>query len=82
MKRRGFMLLAAATAIARNPVSAEVKIPRIGLIQPGSPQQNPGILDSFRRVSRRSVGLTAKTSLFSTAGPTSAPSGFPPSCRS
>jgi putative ABC transport system substrate-binding protein len=49
VNRRGFMLLAAATAIARNPVAAEIKIPQIGLIQPGSPQQNPGLLDSFRQ---------------------------------
>jgi ABC-type uncharacterized transport system substrate-binding protein len=48
MTRRGFMLLAAATAMASNPAAAEVKTPRIGFIQPGSRQENQSPLDAFR----------------------------------
>ena len=48
MTRRGLMLLAAAAALARNPATAEVKIPRIGFIQAGSRQENQSLLDAFR----------------------------------
>jgi putative ABC transport system substrate-binding protein len=39
-RRRNFLLLGTVTAMAWNPASAEVKIPRIGFIQAGSRQQN------------------------------------------
>jgi putative ABC transport system substrate-binding protein len=48
MTRRGFMLLTSATAMVRNPAAAEVKIPRIGLIEAGSRQENQHLLDAFR----------------------------------
>jgi putative ABC transport system substrate-binding protein len=48
MTRRGFMLLTSATAMARNPAAAEVKIPRIGLIEAGSREENQHLLDAFR----------------------------------
>jgi putative ABC transport system substrate-binding protein len=48
MTRRGFMLLAGATAMAWNPAAAEVKIPRIGFIEAGSRQENQSLLDAFR----------------------------------
>jgi putative ABC transport system substrate-binding protein len=48
MRRRHFLLLAAATILARNPASAEVKTARIGLIQTGSRQENQSLLDAFR----------------------------------
>src|SRR6516162_4169168 len=47
MNRRAFMLLAAATAIDRNPAAAEAKMPRIGFIQAGFRQDNQGLLDWF-----------------------------------
>src|SRR5438477_4746035 len=47
MRRRGFLLLAAATAMAGNPASAEVKT-HIGLIQAGLRQENQSLLDAFR----------------------------------
>ena len=49
MNRRGFLVLSAAAAMASNPAAAEVKIPRIGLIQAGSRQGNQDLLDSFRQ---------------------------------
>ena len=48
MRRRGFLLLAGATAIAWHPAAAEVKVPRIGFIQAGSRQENQSLLDAFR----------------------------------
>ncbi len=48
MTRRRFMLLAGATAIAWHPAAAEIKVPRIGFIQPGSRQENQNLLDAFR----------------------------------
>ena len=48
MKRRDFLLLAGVIAMAWNPASAEVKIPRIGFIQTGSQQENHSLLDAFR----------------------------------
>ena len=48
MRRREFLRLAAATAMAANPVAAEVKTPRIGFIQVGSRQENQSLLDAFR----------------------------------
>ena len=48
MTRRRFMLLAGATAIAWHPAAAEIKVPRIGFIQPGSRQENQSLLDAFR----------------------------------
>ena len=48
MTRRELMLLAGATAMAWNPVAAEVKVPRIGFIQAGSRQENQSLLDAFR----------------------------------
>jgi putative ABC transport system substrate-binding protein len=46
--RRGFLVLAGATASAWNPAAAEVKSPRIGFIQAGSRQENQSLLDAFR----------------------------------
>ena len=48
MNRRDFLLLAGVIAMAWNPASAEVKIPRIGFIQTGSQQENHSLLDAFR----------------------------------
>ncbi len=48
MRRRHFLLLAAAIILARNPASAEVKTARIGLIQTGSRQESQSLLDAFR----------------------------------
>ena len=48
MRRRGFLLLAGATAIAWHPAAAEVKVPRIGFIQAGSREENQSLLDAFR----------------------------------
>ena len=48
MTRRGFMLLAGATAIVSNPAAAEVKSARIGFIQAGSRLENQSLLDAFR----------------------------------
>ena len=48
MNRRDFLLLAGVIAMARNPASAEAKIPRIGFIQAGSRQENQSLLDAFR----------------------------------
>ena len=49
MNRRGVLLLAATAAMGWNPAAAEVKIARIGLVQPGSRQGNQDLLDSFRQ---------------------------------
>jgi putative tryptophan/tyrosine transport system substrate-binding protein len=48
MKRRGFILLAGATAIAWRPAASEVKIPRIGFVEAGSRQENQRLIDAFR----------------------------------
>jgi putative ABC transport system substrate-binding protein len=48
MRRRDFLLLAAGTAATRNPASAETNAPRIGFVQVGSRQDNPGLLAAFR----------------------------------
>jgi putative tryptophan/tyrosine transport system substrate-binding protein len=48
VRRRGFLLLAGATALAGHPAAAEVKVPRIGFIQAGSRQENQSLLDAFR----------------------------------
>jgi ABC-type uncharacterized transport system substrate-binding protein len=49
MNRRGFLVLSAAAAMASNPAAAEVKVARIGFVQPGSRQANQDLLDSFRQ---------------------------------
>ena len=48
MRRRDFLLLAAGAAVTRNPASAETNAPRIGFVQVGSRQDNPGLLAAFR----------------------------------
>ena len=48
MRRREFVVAFAGAAIGWSPVSAEVKIPRIGFVQPGSREENQGLLDAFR----------------------------------
>jgi len=48
MRRREFLRLAAATAMAAKPAAAEVKTPRIGFIQVGSREENQSLLDAFR----------------------------------
>jgi putative tryptophan/tyrosine transport system substrate-binding protein len=48
MRRRDFLCLAAATAVAQNPVEAEADIPRIGVVQTGSQQENQDYLVAFR----------------------------------
>ena len=48
MRRRDLLLLAAGAAMTRNPASAETNTPRIGLVQVGSRQDNPGLLDALR----------------------------------
>jgi ABC-type uncharacterized transport system substrate-binding protein len=48
MRRRGFLLLAGATAITWRSAVAEVKVPRIGFIQAGSREENQNLLDAFR----------------------------------
>src|SRR5271155_1692887 len=48
MRRRNFLLLAAATAMTQKPVEAETIPPRIGFVQAGSRQDNQGPLDAFR----------------------------------
>jgi putative ABC transport system substrate-binding protein len=48
MRRRDLLLLAAGTAMTRNPASAEVKTPRIGFVQAGLRQDNQGLLNAFR----------------------------------
>jgi putative tryptophan/tyrosine transport system substrate-binding protein len=46
MRRRDLLLLAAGTAMTRNPASAEAS--RIGLVQVGSRHDNQDLLDAFR----------------------------------
>jgi putative tryptophan/tyrosine transport system substrate-binding protein len=48
VRRRRFLLLAGATAIAWYPAAAEVKVPRVGFIQAGSREENQSLLDAFR----------------------------------
>jgi len=48
MTRRDLLLLAAGTAIIRNPASAETKAPRIGFVQVGTRQEGQRLLDAFR----------------------------------
>ena len=48
MRRRDLLLLAAGTAMTRNPASADTNPPRIGFVQVGSPQDNRGLFDAFR----------------------------------
>ena len=48
MRRRDFLCLAAATAVAQNPVEAEADISRIGVVQTGSQQENQDYLVAFR----------------------------------
>jgi hypothetical protein len=81
VRRRGFLLLAGATVIAWHPAAAEVKVPRIGFIQAGSRQENQSLLDAFRE-KLAAVGWTdGAISLYSTAGPRSAPNNCRPSSR-
>ena len=82
MKRRRFLLLAGTTALTWNAVAAEIKIPRIGFVQPGSRQEGQSLLDAFAD-NLSALGWTeGKTLLFSTAGPTIVPRHCPPSSRS
>jgi putative tryptophan/tyrosine transport system substrate-binding protein len=46
--RRRDLLSLAATAVAWKPTLAETTIPRIGLIQAGTPQDNQSLLSAFR----------------------------------
>ncbi len=48
MRRRDLLLLAAGTAMSRNPALGETNAPRIGFVQVGSRQDNRGLLDAFR----------------------------------
>jgi putative ABC transport system substrate-binding protein len=48
MKRREFMVLVGAAAIARRPATAEVRLPRIGFVATGFQQDNQIFLDTFR----------------------------------
>ncbi len=48
MRRRDLLLLAAGTAVTRNPVSAETTAARIGFVQGGSRQESGTLLDKFR----------------------------------
>ena len=48
MKRRDFLLLPGAMAMARNQASAKVETLRIGLVHAGSRQENHALLDAFR----------------------------------
>ena len=48
MRRRDLLLLAAGTAVTRNPASAETPAARIGFVQVGSRQESGGLLDAFR----------------------------------
>ncbi len=47
MRRRDLLLLAASTAVTRNPASAETKAARIGFVQVGSRQESGSLLDAF-----------------------------------
>src|SRR5262249_60932129 len=48
MRRREFVVAFAGAAVGWSPASAEVKPPRIGFVQPGSREENQGLLDAFR----------------------------------
>ena len=48
MRRRDLLLLAAGTAVTRNPALAETPAARIGFVQVGSRQESGGLLDAFR----------------------------------
>jgi len=48
MKRRDFLLLPGAMAMAWNQASAKVETLRIGLVHAGSRQENHALLDAFR----------------------------------
>jgi putative ABC transport system substrate-binding protein len=48
MRRRDFLWLAAATAVAQNSAQAEPDIPQIGVVQTGSQQESQRFLDAFR----------------------------------
>jgi putative ABC transport system substrate-binding protein len=48
MRRRDLLLLAAGTAMSRNPAWGETNTPRIGFVLVGSRQDNRGLLDAFR----------------------------------
>ena len=48
MRRREFVVAFAGAAVGWSPASAEVKTPRIGFVQPGSREENQGLLDAFR----------------------------------
>jgi putative ABC transport system substrate-binding protein len=48
MNRRDFLLLAAGTAMASKPVLAVDRVPRIGLIGPGSRDASQSLFDAFR----------------------------------
>ena len=48
MRRRDLLLLAAGTAVTRNPAAAETPAARIGFVQVGSRQESDGLLDAFR----------------------------------
>src|SRR5215469_8186661 len=48
MKRRDFLLLPGAMAMAWNRASAKVEAPRIGFVQAGSQQENHALLAVFR----------------------------------
>ena len=48
MKRRDFLLLPGAMAMAWNRVSAKVETPRIGFVHAGSQQENHALLAAFR----------------------------------
>ena len=47
MRRRDFLLLSAATAMAWNSASAGVETPRVGVVQTGSRQENQSLLKAF-----------------------------------
>jgi len=48
MRRREFVVAFAGAAVGWSPASAEVKTPRVGFVQPGSREENQGLLDAFR----------------------------------
>jgi putative tryptophan/tyrosine transport system substrate-binding protein len=48
VRRRDFLWLAAATAVAQNPARTEADIPRIGFIQTGSQREGQTFFDAFR----------------------------------
>ena len=48
MRRREFVVAFAGAAVGWSLASAEVKTPRVGFVQPGSREENQGLLDAFR----------------------------------